>query len=69
LAVEVDGDVHADKYMHDEERSEWLKVQKQIRIIRVTNRDVLENIEGVISFILKELEPPPPLPSPVKKTA
>ncbi len=67
LAVEVDGDVHVEKSFHDKERSEWLVNQKQIRVIRVTNRDVMENIEGVLSFILQELEPPPPLPSPVKK--
>jgi very-short-patch-repair endonuclease len=69
LAVEVDGDVPAEKEPQDNERSEWLRNQKQIRIIRVTNRDVMENIEGVVSFILQELAPPPPLPSPVKKTA
>jgi very-short-patch-repair endonuclease len=68
LAVEVDGDVHAEKALQDFERSNWLKYQKQIRIIRMTNRDVMENIEGVISYVLQELNPPPPLPSPVKKT-
>ncbi len=68
LAVEVDGDIHAGKTVQDKERSEWLWNKKQIRIIRVTNRDVMENIEGVVTFILQELTPPPPLPSPVKKT-
>ncbi len=69
IAVEVDGDVHVEKTLQDNERSDWLRNQKQIRVIRVTNRDVLENIDGVITYILQELYSPPPLPSPVKKTA
>ena len=67
LAIEVDGDIHADRTAYDTERSEWLDSQKQIRILRVTNQDVLENVDGVMMYILQELEPPPPLPSPVKK--
>ena len=71
LAVEVDGDIHAEKSLQDEERSEWLKNKKRIRVLRVTNHDVLENLEGVVSFILEEISNtpmPPPLPFPVKKT-
>jgi very-short-patch-repair endonuclease len=67
LAIEVDGDIHADRTAHDTERSEWLDSQKQIRVLRVTNQDVLENVDGVLMYILQELAPPPPLPSPVKK--
>jgi very-short-patch-repair endonuclease len=69
LAVEVDGDIHVEKTAHDRERSEWLDSQKQIRVLRVTNQDVIENIEGVMKYILQELASAPSLPSPVKKTA
>jgi very-short-patch-repair endonuclease len=44
-----------------------LEEHQRIRIIRVTNQDVFENLEGVITHILNEL--PPPLSSPVRKTS
>jgi len=69
LAVEVDGDIHVEKTAHDRERSEWLDSQKQIRVLRVTNKEVIENIDGVMVYILQELASAPSLPSPVKKTA
>src|SRR4030042_739172 len=49
LAVEVDGDVHAEETEHDAERTKWLENEKQIRVLRITNLDVLQNIDGVIT--------------------
>jgi very-short-patch-repair endonuclease len=59
LAIEVDGDVHAEKVGRDAERDSWLRKEKRIRIFRVTNRDVFENIEGVIQSIMNELPSAP----------
>jgi very-short-patch-repair endonuclease len=70
LAIEVDGDVHADTASIDAERTAWLEKEKHIRMIRVTNQDVFNNIDGVVDFILQEIvttPAPPPLPSPAKK--
>jgi very-short-patch-repair endonuclease len=67
LAIEVDGDIHVQKIGKDVERTHWLENQKYIRVLRVTNQEVMDNLEGVIIFILGELHPPPPLPSPVRK--
>jgi len=62
LVIEVDGDSHADQVEYDEERTQWLNTQKMYRVIRFTNRDVMNNIEGVLMRIREELhyEPPPP---------
>ena len=59
LAVEVDGDIHARKTARDAEKTNWLQNQKHIRVVRVTNREVLANMEGVLNLILKELPSPP----------
>jgi very-short-patch-repair endonuclease len=67
LAIEVDGDVHFDKLDRDLERTNWLETHMGIRVLRVTNQQVLENIEGVIIFLLQELASAPSLPSPAKK--
>ena len=55
LAVEVDGDIHAIKTDRDTERENWLQIQKHIRVLRITNAEVFDNLEGVIQFILNEL--------------
>jgi very-short-patch-repair endonuclease len=55
LAVEVDGDIHAQKVSRDTERTDWLQNQKHIRVLRVTNQEVFDNIDGVIQWILNEL--------------
>ncbi len=52
LAIEVDGDSHytLDGQRHDAIRRQFLTAQ-HIRCIRVTNREIMENIEGVIALI------------------
>jgi very-short-patch-repair endonuclease len=59
LAIEVDGDVHAIKTDRDAEKENWLQNQKHIRVLRITNIEVFDNLEGVIQFILNELPPAP----------
>ena len=52
LAIEVDGDSHftADAMQYDEERTAYLK-QFGIEVLRFTNLEIFENIEGVLDII------------------
>ena len=52
LVVEVDGDVHAGQEVADRERSDWLESQG-LRVIRFTNREVLEMLNEVVAEIVK----------------
>jgi very-short-patch-repair endonuclease len=49
LVIEIDGDVHADpeQAKRDTERTEWLNEQKDYRVIRFWNNEVLRNMESV----------------------
>lgn len=62
LAIEIDGDSHfesdeAEKY--DRVRSKYLK-NKGIELIRFTNTDVMQNVEGCVESLLDILERTPP---------
>jgi very-short-patch-repair endonuclease len=63
LAVEVDGDTHAEQEEYDRRRTRWLATQKGVRVLRVSNLDVLANLEGVYDLILEQLRAGP-LPDP-----
>jgi very-short-patch-repair endonuclease len=65
LAVEVDGDTHFDPD-RDARRDAYLR-QFGVRVVHVTNPDVMRNIEGVMVIIaqaLREAGGPHPNPSP-----
>jgi len=59
LIIEVDGGQHAENSAADEERTAWLR-SRGFRVIRFWNNEVLENLEGVLAAIMKELEASPP---------
>jgi very-short-patch-repair endonuclease len=63
LAVEVDGGIHAtlDQSAHDEERTAWLNAQG-IRVLRVTNNEVENDLAGVLGRIVQASSPRPPSP-------
>ena len=65
LIVEIDGYSHDLRMKHDAVRTEWLE-HEGYTVIRFTNDDVLERLEGVllkISEALDRLQPhPQPLP-------
>ncbi len=63
LAVEIDGDSHAHQLAYDRERTAWLN-QRGVRVIRFTNRDVLEHLEGVVEVVLGECDRSEVCPSP-----
>ena len=50
LIIEVDGDTHAEARNYDARRMTYLQ-RKGYRVIRFTNRDVMENLDGVITTI------------------
>ena len=68
LAIEVDGGVHADadQIRHDAERTEYLNLL-QITVLRFSNEQVEQDLDGVLNVIQKWMngeKPLPPTPSP-----
>ncbi len=65
LVIEIDGDTHYEDQaqIHDRKRTEFLESQG-LRVIRITNREVMESIDGVLEIleklILKKAEKSPP---------
>ncbi|MDP9422891.1 MAG: endonuclease domain-containing protein [Pseudomonadota bacterium] len=57
LIVEVDGDSHAAQMAYDERRTNWL-AGEGFRVVRVTNRDVMHNLDGVLQHIAAALPSP-----------
>jgi very-short-patch-repair endonuclease len=54
LVVEIDGDTHDPE--RDRQRDAWLGREIGFAVARFTNRDVLANLEGVLTALLKTLE-------------
>ena len=65
LAVELDGGQHAARSEADDARTEYLAAHGY-RVIRFWNNDVLENLQGVLESIGKELTHDPPHPNPLR---
>lgn len=53
LVIEVDGDSHGEQQEYDEARTLHLK-GLGYAVLRVTNRDVMTNTDGVLELILNE---------------
>jgi very-short-patch-repair endonuclease len=60
LIVEVDGGQHADN-PRDEVRDKWL-AERNYRVLRFWNNDVLGNMDGVLEMIETALAESPPHP-------
>ena len=67
LVIEIDGDSHAENKEYDKTRTEVLS-QLGLRVLRYTNRDVCNNIEGVSQDLMQIIEPPYPPCQGGKKT-
>ena len=52
LVVEIDGDSHTDQIKYDEKRTKWLEYQGY-RVIRFTNREVLNQLSAVLEKIMR----------------
>ena len=61
LGIELDGATHdnPESYANDQKRTEFINSQN-IRIIRFQNRDILNNLDGVVEEIKKYCLPPRP---------
>jgi very-short-patch-repair endonuclease len=57
LIVEVDGDSHASQVEYDQRRTAWLG-REGFRVVRVTNADVMQNIDGVLEYLASLLPSP-----------
>ena len=56
LGIEIDGNTHDDRIKYDKNRSEILEKQYGIQIIRYTNDDVKNNIDGVYEDLRLAIE-------------
>ena len=63
LIIELDGDTHGATEAYDARRTEKLE-QRGYRVIRFSNADVMENLEGVLDEIGRQLDSAP-LPDPL----
>ena len=59
LALEVDGGTHnnAASYAYDQSRTEFLN-SKGIKVLRFTNKEIMNNLEGVLERIKQHLNHP-----------
>ena len=53
LIVEIDGGIHEQQKEYDEHRTEILEAQKELKVIRFKNEQVLSNINGVLKELKK----------------
>jgi hydrogenase maturation protease len=65
LAIELDGGQHDEQQQVDALRSREIAAYGY-RVIRFWNNEVVENLEGVVTRILREVEEPPPHPDPLR---
>ena len=65
LCVEVDGFAHdlGSSPQRDRRRDEWLQAQG-LHTVRIAAKDVRDNLEGVVTFILETCRQRTPLSSP-----
>jgi very-short-patch-repair endonuclease len=63
LVIELDGDSHFtdDAKEYDRQRTNYLE-SLGLQVIRFTNNEVFENVNGVLEVIAKVCETPPDLP-------
>ena len=57
LCVDIDGQSHDFRAARDERRDRWLASQG-VRTLRVSARDVLRNLQGVLQYIVAEAQAP-----------
>ena len=54
IAIEIDGGQHADNIDYDNERTEYLNALG-IKVLRFWNNDVLNNLDGVLEILRREI--------------
>lgn len=69
LIIEVDGPSHDLQVEYDRVRTEFIEAQGY-RVVRFTNEDVMQNLEGVLGMIgqvLADVSLPTPSPSRLRE--
>ncbi|MFO7306807.1 MAG: endonuclease domain-containing protein [Gammaproteobacteria bacterium] len=66
LAIEIDGSQHVRRREYDHGRDSYL-LRRGVRVLRFWNNEVLQNLAGVVEVIGRELQLPPPCPSPASR--
>ena len=56
VIIEVDGSSHIGKQKYDAFRTKWLKENRNCKVVRFTNREIIEDMPTVINKII-ELKP------------
>lgn len=56
LGIEIDGPIHYNQKEYDNARQEIIK-SKGIRIMRFSNKQVLEDVESVLKLIKQSISP------------
>ncbi|MEM7131245.1 MAG: DUF559 domain-containing protein [Chloroflexota bacterium] len=51
LVIEVDGRIHEDRAVQDQQRTDWLEA-RGYRVMRFTNREVFHDIQGTLDRIV-----------------
>ena len=64
LAIEIDSDTHAGQKQYDKDRTKNLN-KVGIEVIRYTNAEVLNNLEGVYQDLQKRISAKKPPKSPL----
>jgi very-short-patch-repair endonuclease len=64
LVIEIDGESHADTVEYDAERTRVLQ-SLGLTVVRYTNDDVIQNIQGVYDDLSERIEKLTPLDSPL----
>ena len=55
LVIEIDGESHAQQIEYDHLRTQYL-ASLGLRVVRFSNRDVMENLEGVFQHLQQWLK-------------
>ena len=59
LVIEIDGESHAFQEEYDQVRTAWLEAQG-CKVVRFSNREVTQNLAGVVETILAIIRKVPP---------
>ena len=56
LVVEIDGGIHEEQEDYDQIRTEIMKIQKNLKVVRFRNDEVLINIDKVLSKLYHNIQ-------------
>ena len=63
LAIELDGDQHAEQAESDRARDDYIR-ERRFRVLRLWNREVLADLDGTLDALPAALEQPDPIAPP-----